>query len=60
MQAEPNGLSVEELEAEQATDLPEREALSIVDPGVFSVVPTMPLTHAGQPPDVEGSPEPNV
>jgi hypothetical protein len=36
------GLSAEELEAESATDLPEREALSIVDPGVFSVVP-MPI-----------------
>jgi len=33
------GLSAEELEAEHATDLPEREALSIVDPGVFSVTP---------------------
>jgi len=33
------GLSPEELEAEQATELPEREALSIVDPGVFSVTP---------------------
>jgi hypothetical protein len=33
------GLSPDELEAELATDLPEREALSIVDPGVFSVVP---------------------
>ena len=39
MDAQP-GLSAEELEAELATDLPEREALSIVDPGVFSVVPT--------------------
>lgn len=36
----PQGLSPEELEQELATDLPEREALSIVDPGVFSVLPT--------------------
>jgi hypothetical protein len=34
------GLSPEELENEMATDLPEREALSVVDPGVFSVLPT--------------------
>jgi len=33
------GLSPEELDAEMATDLPEREALSIVDPGVFSITP---------------------
>ena len=38
------GLSAEELESELATDLPEREALSIVDPGVFSVLPaTLPV-----------------
>jgi hypothetical protein len=41
------GLSPDELEAELATDLPEREALSVVDPGVFSVLP-MPI---GRTPD---------
>jgi hypothetical protein len=32
---DPEGLSPEELEAETAVDLPDREALSIVDPGAF-------------------------
>jgi len=44
------GLSADELDAELATDLPEREALSIVDPGVFSAIP-MP-TPAARAPDV--------
>jgi hypothetical protein len=51
-----SGLSAEELEAELATDLPEREALSIVDPGVFSVVP-MPI---GRTPDGAGPATPPV
>jgi len=38
--ADQPGLSPDELANELATDLPEREALSIVDPGVFSVIPT--------------------
>ena len=39
---QPEGLSPEELAAEMATELPDREALSIVDPGVFS---TLPVAH---------------
>ena len=42
---EPEGLSPEELASETATDLPDREALSIVDPGVFS---TLPIAHIGR------------
>jgi hypothetical protein len=42
---EPDGLSPEELASEMATDLPDREALSIVDPGVFS---TLPAAHIGR------------
>jgi hypothetical protein len=42
---EPEGLSPDELASEMATDLPEREALSIVDPGVFS---TLPVAHIGR------------
>jgi hypothetical protein len=42
---EPAGLTPEELASEMATDLPEREALSIVDPGVFS---TLPAAHLGR------------
>ena len=54
---EPDGLTPEELEAEQATELPEREALSIVDPAVFSVLP---VTQVGREADVEGSSDPDV
>jgi hypothetical protein len=43
--AEPEGLSPEELASETATELPDREALSIVDPGVFS---TLPVAHIGR------------
>ena len=42
---EPQGLSPEELASETATDLPDREALSIVDPGIFS---TLPVAHMGR------------
>lgn len=42
---QPDGLSPEELASEMATDLPDREALSIVDPGVFS---TLPVAHFGR------------
>jgi hypothetical protein len=42
---QPEGLSPEELASEMATDLPERDALSIVDPGVFS---TLPAAHIGR------------
>jgi hypothetical protein len=43
--SEPEGLTPEELASETATDLPDREALSIVDPGVFS---TLPVAHIGR------------
>ena len=36
--AEPS-LTIEELAAELALELPERDALTIVDPAVFSVLP---------------------
>jgi hypothetical protein len=39
-------LSAEELAQETAVDLPEREALSIVDPGVFSALPIPSLGRA--------------
>jgi hypothetical protein len=48
------GLSPEELDAELATDLPEREALSIVDPGVFSVMPAQ-VGHIGRTADAATS-----
>jgi len=44
----PVELSEEELEAEEASELPEREAMSLVDPGVS----TMPIYHPG----LEGEP----
>ncbi len=51
------GLSAEELEAELATDLPDREALTIVDPGVFSVVPTpVPIGRTADKPPVLDEP----
>jgi hypothetical protein len=43
--SDPEGLSPDELASEVATDLPDREALSIVDPGVFS---TLPVAHIGR------------
>jgi hypothetical protein len=45
---EPSELTAEELAEEQAVDLPDREALSIVDPGVFSTLP-IPVAGRGAP-----------
>jgi len=39
-------LTADELASETALDLPERAALSIVDPGIFNTLPVAPL---GQP-----------
>jgi hypothetical protein len=50
--ASARGLSTDELAAELATDLPEREALSIVDPGVFSVFP-MPIGRTADVPPAQ-------
>jgi hypothetical protein len=51
----------EELQGEQIVDLPSREALSVVDPGVFGLGIPLPFARAaGQSPTSGGAPPPPV
>jgi hypothetical protein len=51
----------EELQGEQIVDLPSREALSVVDPGVFGLGVPLPFARAaGQSPTTGGAPQASV
>jgi len=51
----PQGLSPDELQAEQATDLPEREAMLVLDPGgiLHPIAPLPPIIDLPELPETE-------